>query len=558
MNAIQKGFKLRKTKNKTKTSETKSLTESVDETEDEQDPLMQRERNLVENFENVDEKKWNSKNLLDGFKKEILRLDLLRSMGEVKARKYVIQKAREMLHLNQLRTLPENIQYSDFLQEMSAGMKTALGKFYEYYRKGFIVLKNKPSKHNENQMLFLDVQGQKHTNSIKLYDLLSDFVRNNSNYMTAKEINQDFSDLSVLCLFARDVENVFPTASPFEVNITNESKPALSKVETYKHKFQKVEGSTPLVPIVSKYFESVQEEVLDVMKRVTAYNNSLNRAKVDFRKTLFEWTYPIFPAPKKRSDDPNVNKALNFEDVDALVQNIRTNFPSYKAMTWTAVANRIRRALPSKPSADERDKFLKDWDQVERKLATLPSTLDYAFYYKTTVDRTEALKTFYRRIEGDLKDLGPHHVFQTVVAPILRKAKDEGYTKFLQKKALRDALSTLPNEYDASMEQTYNLTEDEFNVLKETIKNNGAIPLSKDSMNTWKKGISKEAKNSKVWSKILLLSNQVVRPNQVRQKKKDETLSNSDLIKQVLERKRQDISDDDDDDDDDDGDWEED
>ena len=46
--------------------------------------------------------------------------------------------------------------------------------------------------------------------------------------MTAKEINQDFSDLSVLCLIARDIENVFPTASPFEVNITNESKHALT------------------------------------------------------------------------------------------------------------------------------------------------------------------------------------------------------------------------------------------------------------------------------------------------------------------------------------------
>ena len=556
MNAIQKGFKLRKTKNKTKTSETKSLTESVDETEDEQDPLMQRERNLVEKFENVDEKKWNSKNLLDGFKKEILRLDSLRSMGEVKARKYVIQKAREMLHLNQLRTLPENIQYSDFLEEMSAGMKTALGKFYEYYRKGFIVLKNKPSKHNENQMLFLDVQGQKHTNSIKLYDLLSDFVRNNSNYMTAKEINQDFSDLSVLCLFARDVENVFPPASPFEVNI-NESKPALSKVETYKHKFQKVEGSTPLVPIVSKYFELVKKEVLDVMEKVTAYNKSLDRAKVEFRKTLFEWTYPIFPAPK-RSDAPNVEKALNFEDVDALVRNIRTNFPSYKAMTWTAVANRIRSALPSKPSAVERDIFLKGWAEVERKLATLPSTLDYAFYDKTAVDRTEALKTFYRRIEGDLKDLGPHHVFQTVVAPILRKAKDEGYTNFLQKKALRDALSqrTLPNDYDASMVQTYNLTEDDFNVLKETIKKNGPIPLSKDSMRTWKKGM-KEAKKSQVWSKILLLSNQVVRPNQVRQKKKDETRSYNmkDALIKGFERIRQAVSDDDDGDDNDDNEW---
>ena len=212
----------------------------------------------MEKFGNVDEKKWNSKNLLDGFKKEILRLDSVRSMGEVEARKYVIQKARKMLHLNQLRTLPENVQYSDFLEEMSAGMKTALGKFYEYYRKGFIVLKNKPSEHNKNQMLFLDVQGQKHTNSIKLYDLLSDFVRNNSKYMTAKEINQDFLDTSVLCLFARDVEDVFPNVSPFEVNITNESKYALSKVETYKHKFQ---DNTPhIVPIVSEYFKSVQKK----------------------------------------------------------------------------------------------------------------------------------------------------------------------------------------------------------------------------------------------------------------------------------------------------------
>ena len=224
------------------------------------------------------------------------------------------------------------------------------------------------------------------------------------------------------------------------------------------------------------------------MDRVTAYNNSLNRAKVDFRKTLFEWTYPIFPAPKP-SDAPNVKSSLDFKEVDDLFETYAPNFPSYKAMTWTSVANQIRSALPSKPSADERDKFLKEWAEVEGKLATLPSTLDYAFYDKTTVDRTEALKTFYRRIEGDLKDLGPHHVFQTVVAPILRKAKDEEYTKFLQKKALRDALSqgTLPNEYDDSMEQTYNLTEDEFKVLKETMNNNGPIPLSRDSMRTWKK-----------------------------------------------------------------------
>ena len=455
--------------------------------------LLQYEKEMEKHLDSVEEKEWKSVSL-EGFQNNILSLNSVWEMGESVARKRVLELAKDRFHLNEffqeLNSNPKNTKNSEsteeeiqkaaekerreavkkFLGVLDTAMKKALGVFYEYYRRGYIVRKTSGDN-------FVDDD----THAVKIFDFFRDFVRTEADpkiderfrYMSAKEINVDLPlDVSVLHLIASDIGDSFPETNPLAVDLTEKARKIFERNDLFNlyNKLLK-RGSCPML---ERYRLKYEAETNFVSGKIKSYKKLLACTNLDFRRMLCDWTYPLFPAPKL---DPSSRKRVEItakrlkgctipkDIIDAITK----RFPLKYEERWIDYSRKIRSLLPqSPPEGMSRDEFLKAWIVIENQLAEIPSQLQYPFYERTTVDPGKVAKSFHARLSDDLKTVNPIYVFESMVKPILKFSKNDKYRKFLAKKKLRERMIKDKVEDWGEVAETFRLNENETNVLKKS------------------------------------------------------------------------------------------